>query len=434
MYYSPFVDGNGDFVLLNELTYAHLSQLLEIEEGYKVEFKSRWNDDVKKKHLAKTISSFANTTGGWLFIGVNNDGSITPIDNQRTDFGQQVSEIIKSTISPYPAFETKFIHCPNDDSRVVLVIYIREGREPPYICNGTVYIRVGSSKEPIISSHRSEIDNLISKRDNYLKEFEKFCVDNVIKNDDFPYCVVYLYNKQPSKRMNFGCKTTLDEIQSIADKYSAKTWMPSATSILFYNSADVSTSAVTNIFEIFSDYSMKFHIPLSIVPNDLSATISQELRQRNPKLDINGFKAVDGYLSYVCIRSLFDTAFSILNEKDILFSDYIVKADLKNINNSYLFFATQNNEWFDFASKRNFRYSPKDSISPFFSNSIDINSDDLESKGGVYTFLCLSFSFGYLINEFFEFIDLNDKLANINFPEGKYTNHEYYYRVFGIRY
>jgi len=433
-YYSPFVNRSGNPLLLTEIRYSHLSQLANIEEGYKIEFKSEWNNDVKKKHLAKTISSFANTEGGWLFIGITDDGCISPIQKERTDFGQQIGQIVKSTISPHPAFETRFITCPDDGTKGVLAIYVREGREPPYICNGTVYIRIGSNKEPVLSSHRTDIDNLIMKRKDYEEQLEKFCVDNVLDDDSFAYGVVYLYKKNPSKFINIGEKKTLDEIEQIAKTHGFESWMPSSSSILFFNSESLSHSSKTLIFELFFDYSMKLHIPLTHLPDQVKKNISQAVNQRNAKLDISNFTAIDGFLSFHGAASLFKSALSVIMEKGLSFEDYLLRGELKNIFNTYLFFNTGSDEWVDFVCNNSFRYSPKSNTAPFAlkPSKETLTNENLGAISNLYAFLCLSLSFGYFSKEFFTFIDLNQELTFPHFPNNRFTNKEYYLKLFWV--
>lgn len=359
MPYSPFVSANGSPLTLCEIEYSHLSQLLEIEEGYKVEYKSLWDNSLKRKHLAKTISSFANTEGGWLFVGIEDDGNISPIEKGRTDFSQQISMIVKTKISPFPAFETRFIDCPHDAKKGVLVIHVREGVESPYICDGTIYIRIGSSKTPVKSSNRAEIDNLINKGEAFRRLVDGFCVDNVINNESFPYCVIYLYSKYPSKHLDVASPNARDRIEPIAEKYRSKAWMPSTQSILFYNAEAVSESSYTTIIEQFFNYNMKFYIPLTPLPNSLSVEVASIIKQKNPKTNIDGFTAIDGFLSYKIIAHTFDVALEMLSDNNITLEDYIIKWELKNVRNSYLYFATKNNEWLNFISEKNFRYSTK---------------------------------------------------------------------------
>ena len=270
-------------------------------------------------------------------------------------------------------------------------------------------------------------------RDNKT-QFEKFCVDDILNEDNFPYCIVYLYNKHPSGILNIGDRSKRGEIQNIADKHRFKSWMPSASSILFFNSEDVSSSSRTLIFELFYNFSMKLHIPLTPLPNALSRSVAEDINKRNAKIDVSNFKAIDGFLSYNSIKSLYEAAFSILIEKEVSFENYILKSELKNVYNSYLFFATRNDEWCEFVCKKGFRYSTKDSISPIIFSSENLCEDELETRSGVYAFNSLAFPFGYFIDEFFEFLELNRKHANTFFPDHSYTNRDYYGRLFGTEY
>ena len=64
MPYTPF-DKN-----LAELAPEDLATLTDVYEGWYVEYKSEL---VNNRALAKSLSSFANQYGGWLFIGVAED-------------------------------------------------------------------------------------------------------------------------------------------------------------------------------------------------------------------------------------------------------------------------------------------------------------------------------------------------------------------------
>ena len=63
--YSPFRNEQGRPKSLDEVTYADLAQLKDLEEGFALEFKRTWNDNVRTK-IPKIIASFANSHGGWL--------------------------------------------------------------------------------------------------------------------------------------------------------------------------------------------------------------------------------------------------------------------------------------------------------------------------------------------------------------------------------
>lgn len=48
--YLPFTDKDGNKIRLNDLTYSDICNIREqgIEEGYKIEFKSQWDENFKK--------------------------------------------------------------------------------------------------------------------------------------------------------------------------------------------------------------------------------------------------------------------------------------------------------------------------------------------------------------------------------------------------
>ena len=105
------------------------------------------------------------------------------------------------SVTPVPKFDCRFISEKTDEKRGVLIIQVYEGINPPYICNGTIYIRSGSSKLPI-KSERNSIDDLINKRERFNKVMEKFCVNNFISgNTNIPYCTIYLFD--PCSERNY---------------------------------------------------------------------------------------------------------------------------------------------------------------------------------------------------------------------------------------
>ena len=95
--YLPFTDKDGNKIRLNDLTYSDIRNIREqgIEEGYKIEFKSQWDENFKKKHLCQTIASFANVEGGWLLVGIEDGtGNYVGIEKQRSDFSQTIAQNI----------------------------------------------------------------------------------------------------------------------------------------------------------------------------------------------------------------------------------------------------------------------------------------------------------------------------------------------------
>ena len=181
--YSPFHNEKNEFLSINEVTYAELEQLNTLDEGYHLEFKLNFNDSVKKK-IPAIITSFANSSGGWIVIGIEDKSKIiVPIKKERNDFGQIISQLLKGSVTPIPQYEVRFLECPDVEGSGVLLVYVYEGNFTPYISDGTVYIRNGSSKEPVQRSDRATIELLLDKSNQHKRTIEMFFERDI----EFPY-------------------------------------------------------------------------------------------------------------------------------------------------------------------------------------------------------------------------------------------------------
>lgn len=136
MKYSPFVDKKGNPLELSKIRFSHLAQLKEVDEGYKIEYKRSFDKSVKDK-IPAIITSFANSEGGWLIIGIDDDThDIIGIPKKRSDYSQTISQLLKEKTSPIPTFDSKFLRNPENKNEGVLVVEIYEGTFPPYVSNG----------------------------------------------------------------------------------------------------------------------------------------------------------------------------------------------------------------------------------------------------------------------------------------------------------
>lgn len=161
MFYSPFNHIKNIFQI-TELEFDDLKILSSIDEGYSIEYKGQYNEKVKTEGMPKTICAFANSNGGWLFIGVNDNGSISPFDlNNITK--ESIYSSIASRVSPMPIFDIVFLK-KNNSNNGVIAIYVTEGKNTPYMANGNVYVRNGKESK---SSDRATLDILIKKSMNY---------------------------------------------------------------------------------------------------------------------------------------------------------------------------------------------------------------------------------------------------------------------------
>jgi ATP-dependent DNA helicase RecG len=115
----------------------NLDQVLRSGENSFVEFKE---ERVHPESLAKEMAAFANTEGGAIFIGVNDDGSIGGV--ARPDLEEWVFNIARNNVKPalLPLFE--MIVLP--DKKIARVL-VNKDTAGPFSVSGKYYIRAGST-------------------------------------------------------------------------------------------------------------------------------------------------------------------------------------------------------------------------------------------------------------------------------------------------
>ncbi len=108
------------------------------------EFKSQFNEG-----LYKEVVAFANTEGGVVYVGIDNDGcevGLTDIDNEFT----RITNGIRDAIAPDL---TMFVHCKVQENKVISIT-VSEGTNKPYYLKqrglkpSGVYVRQGTSSAP----------------------------------------------------------------------------------------------------------------------------------------------------------------------------------------------------------------------------------------------------------------------------------------------
>lgn len=101
------------------------------------------------KKFIKEVSAFANTFGGYIFLGIEDDKTISGCKKWTE---QRIHTAIHDSLTPVPTFDVRRFTI---DGNIVLVVRIEEGNMPPYITNdGLIYERVSSGSYPIKDSHR----------------------------------------------------------------------------------------------------------------------------------------------------------------------------------------------------------------------------------------------------------------------------------------
>lgn len=106
-------------------------------ETQTVEYKRQWKDE-----YLHYVSAFANAQGGVLYVGMDDDGRVTGIDNAKYLLENLPNKIVQATgIVPE-------IYILNANGKDYLSISVRPS-EQPISCNGKYYLRSGSTTQEL---------------------------------------------------------------------------------------------------------------------------------------------------------------------------------------------------------------------------------------------------------------------------------------------
>jgi hypothetical protein len=155
---------------LDEVTENDLCErLVDFDECFIVEYKAggKWSD---KAGIARSIASFANTYGGWLFIGIPESDGHPVLDGElgvSSDTGmvERVYQLAASHLSPTP--HILCVEIPVGEEMSVIAVSVPESPDPPHIHiqTGRIFMRNGNTTEPVRLTDRGELNLLHEKAD-----------------------------------------------------------------------------------------------------------------------------------------------------------------------------------------------------------------------------------------------------------------------------
>lgn len=154
------------------MTQHELDTIIQSGEGYKTEFKRNVNTDLPKEMVA-----FANSSGGRIFIGIEDNGTIN---------GVSIDNALKSKITMMahecdPSIEIDLEPCSN-----VLIVNVPEGKNKPYRCTNGFYIRNGASSIKLTTAQiigfikeegKVKFDELVHGNARFSKDVDIAAVD-----------------------------------------------------------------------------------------------------------------------------------------------------------------------------------------------------------------------------------------------------------------
>ncbi len=142
-----------------------VKELIASGESTTIEFKRKFTTPVK---FAKEVSAFANTKGGYIFIGVDDDKKIVGVKSEKEEIAQIVHActfFIEPSIEP-------FYEIIEIDYKDVIIVIIEESDKKPHrvlndpdLPNGesAVYIRQG---EESVTASKEMVRILRSQRED----------------------------------------------------------------------------------------------------------------------------------------------------------------------------------------------------------------------------------------------------------------------------
>ena len=269
----------------NKVRFSDIKKMLTggLEENHFFEFKS---DDITPQKLIKEVSAFANTYGGYIFLGINDDKTIVGCKKWTE---QRIHTTIHDCITPTPVFDVKRFVCCN---MIVFVIKIEEGVIPPYVTNqGGIFERLSSGSFPIKESYK--LTQLYNKsNEQFRKISNKIELPNIEMREPTPnnLCAYFDlgFSVECSEETNFQKNFFEFDFHKISEYLKTKglkyTISRVGTSyVISVGELSISDnqgnhllvwSGLQNFIEIMMDGSIKSRIILNCNPNDSKADIA----------------------------------------------------------------------------------------------------------------------------------------------------------------
>ena len=168
---------------VREIKTEDLLELKTISEGWYCEYKREIGKAIS---IAKSVSALANSHGGWIFYGVEQDRLTRCAARAPGIPLQEVSQAevwlrqaVSGSISPTVYYEHVFLSGPLpalglDDQHCVLAVFVPEGINAPYLhSSGRIYRRIADESDPKEECDRQVLDVLFRRSKVQRKRIEQ---------------------------------------------------------------------------------------------------------------------------------------------------------------------------------------------------------------------------------------------------------------------
>lgn len=120
-----------------------IDKLIKQREGARLEFKSVLPPS---RNIAQIISSFANTDGGYIVLGISESPTGFEVHGLSRDFrANSITHKAIDLLNPQPNVTYQYINYQNKD---LFVIHVEKSTVGPIEVEGKVYIRSGATTKP----------------------------------------------------------------------------------------------------------------------------------------------------------------------------------------------------------------------------------------------------------------------------------------------
>src|SRR3989344_2790877 len=114
-----------------------VSTLLNTKEDEHLEYKEGFDT----KDIASTVATFSTNKGGYILIGVKDDGSPVGYKCSKSEMEAKIYDIAKNTNGSRALINIDYE--PHGQDSFIIIIKVSEGDKKPYGWNGVYYNRIG---------------------------------------------------------------------------------------------------------------------------------------------------------------------------------------------------------------------------------------------------------------------------------------------------
>lgn len=356
---------------------------LTAPEGLYIDYKRSL---VEKDKIAKAVSAFANTYGGFLIVGIEEDPKTNEPDqhfllDESTKKQETIRSAIVERIQPVPDFSTKAVQGknPDGDDGWVILVQVPESSQTPHIhYDGRVYRRRGESSNPLkFEEDPAIIDRLHERKRRWEEKRDDFCnTNNSITEyqagggEGPAWPVVELYFA-PSTLGEPVCSEVITEISEFKSIVEESEWRIASESEDIDGSVGMSVSSIRTTsngveaqiglespagdtilhhtpgtIRFFNDGGMKVFQPISRWTNiDWSAPPWRQLNNRTAELD--QISLVNPADTLSAIISFFNSHVNLLDRFGWFEREGSTMEFKARISNSYRMLPVYEEPWYD---------------------------------------------------------------------------------------